>query len=161
MVYRVRQFIWAICAKLTEADYVFIDEYLNSRERALFMSLPKFEQAHSLNVARDVLEEAQKKNLYDELLIKAALLHDIGKINKGLNIYIKSILVIMDKLFPEFLKRFTWNKQVNAYYNHPEMAMELLEGEDGYIKYLIKNHHNYDVKEDEKLKILQYMDLKN
>lgn len=159
MIYRIKQFIWGITARINEDDKMLIDIYLDEHEKKMFYSLPTYEQAHSIRVAREVIRESKERGLYDIIVIKAALLHDIGKINTGLNIVTKSIMVIMDKLFPKFIKRLTFLDIVYAYYNHPEMALKYLNKHNEYIKYLIKNHHNYHINEDEKLVILQKADM--
>lgn len=161
MFYRIKQFFWAATAKLKEEDIKFASNYLNDYEKSLLFSLPVFEQAHSIKVARCVLEECLKRDSYDVLLIKAALLHDVGKANSSLNIVTKAILVIMDKIFSKTMKRLTFIKSVNAYYNHPEIALKYLDNTDEYIAFLIRNHHNYEIVWDEKLRILQEIDSKS
>lgn len=108
--------------------------------------------------------KSAENNLQEEIdiyLIKAAFLHDIGKINSGLNIVTKSILVIMDKLSPKLLTKLTRIKFVNTYYNHPEIAIGYLPEANDKVKYYIRNHHNYALNNDEKLKIIQKSDSKN
>lgn len=161
MFYRIKQFLWAATAKLKDEDKKFATEYLNDYEESLFFSLPVFEQVHSVKVAQGVLEECLKRDAYDVLLIKAALLHDIGKINTSLNIFTISILVIMDRIFPKGMKKLIFIKSINAYYNHPEIALKYLENTDEYIAFLIRNHHNYEIVWDEKLRILQKIDSKS
>lgn len=157
MFYRVKQFVWGITAKLSKEDINFIDSNLSKEEKNLFFLLPVYEQVHSVRVAQRVLKECKSKNLQDKMLIKAALLHDIGKINSGLNLITKSILVLADKMMPNLTRKLKRISFVDAYYNHPEIAMNYLGKEDKYIKYLIKNHHNSLI-DDEKLKILQTAD---
>jgi hypothetical protein len=118
-------------------------------------------QSHSVKVAREVLGESLKRDLYDIFLIKAALLHDIGQANMGLNIITKSIVVVLNRFFPGWTRRLSNIRFINAYFNHPEMAVDCLHMEHEYVKYLIRNHHNYGVKGDERLKILQLADSKN
>lgn len=161
MLYRVKQFIWSISAKVTDEDKRFVDGYLNSYERELFYALPTYEQRHSIKVGKYVLNACLEKGAYDIRVIKAALLHDIGKINSGLNIVTKSIMVILNRLIPEVLKNFKHRKIINAFYNHPEIAVSYLQDNDEYLKYLIRNHHNYSLKEDEILEILQKADSDN
>ncbi|MCX7883428.1 MAG: HD domain-containing protein [Caloramator sp.] len=161
MFYRVRQFITAAFKRLTKEDINFINQYLNSYEVQIFKKLPRYCQVHSVKVAKDALDESLKKNLYDIALIKACLLHDIGKINCGFNIFTNSIIVIIEKLLPSLLKRNKKIKIVNTYYNHPEIALNYIKDVDSYVKYLILNHHNYSLKEDERLNILQKCDCKN
>jgi hypothetical protein len=161
MLYRVKQFIWAATARLSINDITFINSYLNDYEKKIFSSLPTSIQNHSIKVSREVLEECLKWDLYDILLIKAALLHDIGQANRGLNCVTKSIIVIADKLFPSISRKCNKIGFVKAYYEHAEMALDVLYMEPEYIKFLIKNHHNYNIENDEKLKILQKADSRN
>lgn len=161
MLYRVRQFIWAATAKLTRDDLIFINGYLNEYEKKIFTSLPTSIQNHSIKVAREVLEECLKRDLYDMQLIKASLLHDIGQVNRGLNCITKSFMVIADKLFPRTSRKCSRIGFVKAYYEHAEMALDVLYIEPEYIKFLIRNHHNYNIQNDEKLRILQEADSRN
>lgn len=161
MLYRVKQFIWAATARLTSDDLIFINSYLDDYEKKLFSSLPASTQCHSVKVAREVIVECQKQKLNDIQLIKAALLHDIGQANMGLNCVTKSIMVIGDKLFPGALRRLNKISFVRAYYNHGEIALDALHMEAEYIKFLIRNHHNYDIQGDKGLNILQDADSKN
>lgn len=161
MLYRVKQFIWAATARLNRDDTLFINSYLNDYEKRIFSALPISAQNHSVRVAREVLEECLKWDLYDILLIKASLLHDIGQANRGLNCVTKSIMVISDRLFPSTSRKFNKIGFVKAYYEHAEMALDVLYMEPEYIKFLIKNHHNYHIQNDKKLKILQEADSRN
>ncbi len=161
LFYRVRQFIWAVTARLTGDDLIFIGSYLNDEEKKIFASLPISIQTHSVKVAREALEECQKQNLYDIQLIKAALLHDVGQAHTGLNPFTKSIMVLGSRLFPKFLRKLSKIRFVRAYYEHGEMALEILQAEPEYIKFLVRNHHNYNIQGDEKLKILQTVDSRN
>jgi hypothetical protein len=161
MLYRVKQFIWAATARLNRDDLIFIGSYLNDYEKNIFSLLPTSTQTHSVKVAREVLEECLKRDLYDIQLIKASLLHDIGQVNKGLNCVTKSIMVIADRLLPSTARKCSRVGFVKAYYEHAEMALDALSMEPEYIKFLVKNHHNYHIQNDEKLKILQSVDSRN
>lgn len=161
MFYRVRQFVWGLTAKITEDDRRFIETYLNYDETELFSMLPRHEQVHALKVARQILSESLEGEYYDIYLIKAGLLHDIGKIYCRYGVVKKSILVLMDKFFPKVLKKLQRLKCVEVYYNHAEIAVTYLEDEDNYLKYLIRNHHNYEIQNDAKLKLLHRIDSQN
>lgn len=160
MFYRVRQFFWVISANIKDDDRKFIDNYLNNNEKDLFYSQKISQQYHSIKVGKGVLEECLKKNLYDILLIKAALLHDIGKLNNDLNIFEKSTIIIISRLFPGLFKKLISFKRIRKYYNHPEVGIGYLNTDSEYLRFLIINHHNYSLKGDEKLKILQIIDSK-
>lgn len=158
MLYRVKQFFWGLTEKLKDEDRHLINRYLDEYESSLFYRLPRNEQVHSIKVVKEVILESKNKGINDNYLIKAAFLHDIGKIDSGLNIVIKSILVILNKVMPRIISKFTGFKSVNAYYNHPEIALSFLNNENERIKYYILNHHNYNLEQDEKLKIMQSAD---
>lgn len=161
MIYRVKQFIWGLTANVSREDINLVNEYLSEYERKLFFMLPRNEQVHSVKVAKEVINESEKLGIVDTSLIKAAFLHDIGKINSGLNIFSKSIMVILNRFIPKVLLKLTKLKAVNTYYNHPEIAISYIELEDEKVKYYILNHHNYDIKDDKRLKIIQNADSRN
>lgn len=166
-LYRIRQFIWSVTSKLTEEDRIFMQKHLNKVESELFYKLPVYEQKHSINVARDV------KSVYDnpssfkcdyekEKLIKAALLHDIGKAEFKLSVIDKGILVILNKVTKGNLKKLTNVKKIDCYYNHGERGYNILKkyGYDEEFLGLIKNHHNKNVHSNA-MDILKYCDDKN
>ncbi len=161
MLYRVKQFFKAMTAKITANEKNFIEFYLNEDERRLFYSLPEYEQAHCLRVAKDVLSNCRTNEEKQCVLVKAALLHDIGKLAGGLNIITKSIMVLLDKSMPGFVSRFKKFKMVDTYYNHPEKAFLYIKDQGDYFGYLIRNHHNYSMNGDEGLKLLQDADSRN
>lgn len=161
MIYRVKQFFWGLRAKISDEDRGLVYRYLDAGESDLFFRLPQNEAVHSVRVAREVISECLKYCIEDDIVIRAAFLHDIGKIDSGLNIFSKSIIVILNRVFPKQLKKLIGLKSVNAYYNHPEIAMGYLGEKEELLKYYILNHHNYDIKTDTNLKILQRADSTN
>ena len=101
---RVKQFYVNVTDKMTEKDYDYANEILNKKELELFMKLSKSEQKHSIRIAKDIEFIIDNNETDDEeilknrnLLMKSALLHDIGKITKRLNVIDKSIIVILNK----------------------------------------------------------------
>lgn len=148
---RVKQFYINVVDKMTEKDYDYIKEILNSKELELFMKLSKSEQKHSIRIAKDIEFSLDNKETYDEdilknrnVLIKSALLHDIGKITKRLNVIDKSIIVILNKLTKGKLKNIEKSKKIQCYYNHSRYGYEILKDEikDEIILDIVKNHHN-------------------
>lgn len=177
MFYRIKQFLWSITSKLNDDDRKFIKEQLSENEIELFNKLPVYEQKHSINVAKDVkklfkdrkneiaYDNIDLKNFtYDEeqMIIKAALLHDIGKSQIKLSILDKGILVILNKVTAGRLKKLKSNKKVDCFYNHGEIGRNILEkyGYDKEFLDIIKNHHEEDV-HNNALDILRYYDNKN
>lgn len=153
-IYRVKQFFKAISAKITAEDLNLINEYLNENEIQLFNRLPVYDKKHCINVARDIIKEVDEnefnknnKDITHNMLIKAALLHDIGKLYRTLNPIDKSILVLLDKATKGNLKNYKTIKKIHVYYNHGEEGYKLLKDKNYNNKFLevIKNHHNKEI----------------
>ena len=164
--HRIKQFYLSITDKVDEKDKIYINKYLNKEELNLFYKLSNSEQKHSIRVAYDVEYICNKRPLKIneiQILIKAALLHDIGKIYPKLNSIDKSLLVIFNKVTNGKLKKFNSLKKIDVYYNHPEKGYNLLKnkGYDSKFLYLIKNHHNENIEKDLYLDILKFCDDKN
>lgn len=157
--YRIKQFYWGITSKITLEDEKFIIKYLNRIELDLFNKLPIYDKVHCIKTAREV-EQISMKNY---TLIKAALLHDIGKTYTKFNLIDKSIMVLLDKITRSKIKRFSKIKKINVYYNHAEIGYNILKKYcyDERFLYFIKNHHNSDIIEDVELNILKKCDSKN
>jgi putative nucleotidyltransferase with HDIG domain len=163
-LYRVKQFYWAITSKVTLKDIDFISKYLNSREKELFNCLSTYEQKHSVNVARDVSKVCTKNNIKNDKLVKAALLHDIGKTHKRLNPIEKSLIVVIDNVSKGKLRKYKGIKKIDVYYNHGDKGYNILRNTGNYSErflYLIKNHHNEYIFGDKELDILRTCDSRN
>jgi hypothetical protein len=74
-LYRARQFFQALSANLDEEDWQVLRENLNPEELAAFGRMSAADQRHSLEVYYTLVREGKT---HPDLL-KAALLHDIGK----------------------------------------------------------------------------------
>jgi putative nucleotidyltransferase with HDIG domain len=163
ILYRIKQFIWAITANLNLQDKEFIKYYLTDYELKLFNKLPVYEKKHSIKVAYDIKKFCEKEKKYDKnFLIKLALLHDIGKICNALNVVQKCIMVILDKITAKKLSKFTKIKIIDTYYNHGLKGYYILKKYDYSYKflYLVKNHHN-NIEGNKELNILKIFDSKN
>lgn len=140
MRYRIKQFIRGIFARITSEDRAFIQIYLSQEEALLFQSLRVGEQRHSLNIAYNCLEESPN----NPVLIKAALLHDVGKINSNLTLIHKSLVVLVLKLpipegiLPGFIQKSLYYKR-----QHPNLGAEILEniGTEASVVFLTRHHH--------------------
>ena len=148
---RVKQFYVNVTDKMTEKDYDYANEILNKKELELFMKLYKSEQKHSIRIAKDIEFIIDNNETDDEeilknrnLLMKSALLHDIGKITKRLNVIDKSIIVILNKLTKGKLKSIKKSKKIQCYYNHGSYGYEILKDiiDDTVILDIVKNHHS-------------------
>ena len=147
---RVKQFYINATDLMTNKDYEYVKIHLNNEEYDLFKKILKSEQKHSVRIAKEI-EYTIENNLVDDvdiiqsknLLIKTALLHDVGKSRQKVNIIEKSIIVILNKLTKGNLKNFKKSKKIQCYYNHSEYSYILLKDiiKDDLILSIIRNHH--------------------
>lgn len=97
------------------------------------------------------------------LLLRAALLHDIGKIYRRLSLIDKSLIVLLNSISRGKIKKFSKNKKINVYYNHGRIGRELLEiiKCDENLIYLVEHHHDFQINNNLELNILKFYDRKN
>ncbi|MBD8047006.1 HD domain-containing protein, partial [Clostridium faecium] len=136
-IYRVKQFFKAITAKITEEDIEFFNRYLKPFEIELFNKLKVYDKKHCINVAKDIFEETKRISLNDydtNTLIKAGLLHDIGKVYRSLNPIEKSIVVILN-----FITGF------NIYLLMGSLTKRRLLKFLGVVLYLFNGYHILDL----------------
>lgn len=148
---RVKQFYINVTDKMSREDYKYVKSIISEEEFALFNKLLKSEQKHSVRIAKyidntidnNVVKEKEIIN-NKELLIKAALLHDVGKSRKTINVIDKSIIVILNKLTKGNLRNFEKSKKVKCYYNHSEYSYEILKdiNNEERLLNIIRYHHN-------------------
>lgn len=165
MLYRVKQFVWALISIFKEVDNELLDKYLREDEKLLFNKLKKSEKHHCIRVCNDCLLISKGMNLDTNKLARISLLHDIGKTEGSLNIIEKSILVIMNKLTGGYLiNKCSKYKKIDLYYNHPKKGVDILKRIGIYDEEFleaIENHHLEDVYDNKYLSILKECDDKN
>lgn len=156
-MYRVKQFIWACVAPLKSIDYNLLNRYLTKKEKRLFRQLKVSEQQHSIRVCNKALE--MNNNSYDidkGKMAKIALLHDVGKGSCSLNIFEKSIIVVLDKLTKGKIEEVN-NKKIDIYYNHPHESVKMLRKinkyDDEFLE-AIEKHHTKNHVDNKYLEIL-------
>jgi predicted HD phosphohydrolase len=74
---RLRQLYSALTARISLADQAVVMEILTSAEQQLFERMPVFDRRHTL----DVYYTLKRAGHTDQALLKAALLHDCGKVD--------------------------------------------------------------------------------
>ncbi|MDD4602056.1 hypothetical protein SDC9_11315 [bioreactor metagenome] len=161
MFKRVRQVAMALTAKITDTDRDFIDEHLSVPEKALFWDMNLPDQRHALNVAYTALHLAPRQlSINLEILVKSALLHDVGKIKGDVSTLDKIGTVIAHKILGQKVKR--WGRPgrgsklanvrhaVYTYFYHPKRSAELLNsiGEDPLIVEIVRKHHKAPAESD-------------
>lgn len=158
MLYRVKQFIWALTSIFKKTDYKYINKYLYNNEIKVFNSMKKSDIQHCVRVAKTIeksLEECNDKFYSDDKkkeMIRLGLLHDIGKSEYKLNCIEKSIIVILDKITKSKIIKYKQFKIVRNYYYHAEEGSYILKNlnnqySDEFL-YLVENHHDKNCKND-------------
>ena len=74
--YRLRQLSAALTARVSDADRALVAQALCPAELRLFERMPRYDQRHCLDVYRTLVAGGY----HDRPLLKAALLHDCGKV---------------------------------------------------------------------------------
>lgn len=145
---RIKQFVRGLFARLTKNDYTFIADYLTPEELELFKSLSRYDRKHGVNVGRYLAAHGAGLPL-----IRAGLLHDIGKTRcPELTLIRRSICVAIEAYKPTeaiVLAEKGKGKLARALYihqNHPELGAKLLEDldSDQYLIGLVRFHQEGD-----------------
>ncbi|HEU5100509.1 MAG TPA: hypothetical protein VFU22_15880 [Roseiflexaceae bacterium] len=97
--YRLGQLRAALTARLTPEDRAVAAAALSPNELRLFECMPRRDQRHCL----DVFRLLQRGGYQDPLLLRAALLHDIGKIDddgRPIPLLYYGVFVLLKRLAP-------------------------------------------------------------
>lgn len=145
--YRIWQFRQSFKPPLTQQDWDRIRLYLSPVEVALFIKMPVPDQNHSYRVFRSLVDGGE----LDEDLIKAGLLHDIGKGKHPLRRWERIIAVLVCGISPG--TALSWGKGVPEgfkrplviIHQHPDWGAELARQAGGseLLIWLIQNHEIY------------------
>jgi putative nucleotidyltransferase with HDIG domain len=171
LLYRFKQFWFAVASGMTIDDRNFARQYLNLKEAALFFSLPGFEQKHAVVVAGKMREGGKGvRGVEERKLIRLGLLHDVGKAAERLSIIDKSVLVIahrfLPKLYDGLAKRGEADKSASFYRkfyvhkHHGTIGAELLSkiGESTDIIAEVKSHDRPFSSHDIYMRLLDFAD---
>ncbi len=119
----------AFTAKITPADGQFVRSLLDADEQALFFGMDTTDQRHALDVAYTCLNMLQGENreVNRQLLLKAALLHDVGKKAGDLKLQDRISVVLLRRFVPALFYRLA-EKPGSPFHislHHPEIGMNL------------------------------------
>ncbi len=157
---------------ITPKDREFIEQHLNLKAQKLFWAMNEPDQRHVLNVAYTALRLADNySSINIDLLVKCALLHDVGKVKGDVSTVDKIITVIGDFFFQNQLRK--WGKQGRGskvanlrhafyiYFHHAAISAGMLReiGESPEMIDIIANHHKTPAENDPlELKLLRASD---
>ena len=146
--YRVWQFWQSLKRSPGEDDWVNVRSLLLAKELILFQQLPVPDQNHSLRVFRTL--QAQGEN--DPDLLRAALLHDVGKTSSPLRRWGKIYVVLVTALFPRKVKVWGEGKPtvlrrplvVIQHHSHWGADLARMAGSSSRVVWFIQNHELQD-----------------
>ena len=100
--YRARQFWNAALRPEIQVTNEAVLPYLTPAQLTLFRQMQPTEQVHAYKVLSHLVKAGQT----DPDLLRAALLHDVGKILSPLSIFDRVIIVLGKRLFPKAARRW-------------------------------------------------------
>ena len=110
MKQRIHQFVRALFGRLDAEEHRFVQSYLSPVEQKLFYHMHEADQYHAFRVALTAKELYKKHGCMDSdtyiLLIRCALLHDIGRVKGMANIWGKVLAVLAYRFVPSVVPYF-------------------------------------------------------
>jgi hypothetical protein len=101
---RMKQFAAAVAARVGDDERALLRDILTPNEQRLFARMPLFDQRHSL----DVYHTLARAGHDETALLKAALLHDCGKVDdngRPLPLVFYGIFVVLKRMVPALYTR--------------------------------------------------------
>jgi putative nucleotidyltransferase with HDIG domain len=154
MISRIKQFLAALTAGISDSDRRFVNGRLSAREQTLFWQMNLPDQYHAVKVAYTALAMAENKGDADKAILeRSALLHDVGKVKDDVSTADKIITVLAHKFMPQWARQ--WGRPGRGsrldnirhafyiYFHHAERSADMLEriGTDRRIVELVRKHH--------------------
>ena len=145
MIYRIRQFWYALRPKINSNELRWAQSILPTSAFSLFINQSMPEKRHALDVAKDLFLSHPN----DPNLLIAAFLHDCGKSQNALKLWERIYIVLLQKA-----PRKTWSLLLRSHsvlssplrtaQEHPIWGAEMARnaGLNEEIVQLILNHHN-------------------
>jgi len=134
MIYRFRQLVRALSGRMTAQEQEFVAGVLSAKELNLFRHMARFDRRHCLDVAQTLKRGGQP----DSILIKAALLHDAGKVGddgRPIPLLYYGMFVVLKKLAPGLYDRVAadgrgvlWPFAIHAVHEQRSAALALAAG---------------------------------
>jgi hypothetical protein len=124
--YRVRQFLRALTARISEEELKQIACVLTPSALTLFRSMTTQDQRHGL----DVYASLRRAGHTNPDLLTAALLHDVGKSAARLPPWQRAVIVLLERFAPRLLARLSygkpegWRRPFVVHTQHPEIGAQ-------------------------------------
>ena len=146
-MYRAQQFFRALSARLGPSAWAEVEALLTPAQVALFQRMPRYDQRHSLNVARTLRAAGHD---HPDLLV-AALLHDVAKSAGPLCLWHRVAIVLFKAFAPRWLAWLAreadqghWRYPFHMHRIHPEIGARWAEevGCSSLAVWLIAHHQS-------------------
>ncbi len=147
--YRVYQFFRSLLPRpLDDDDRRILEATLPSAGRALFATMSRNDQRHSLTVYRSL----RARGCEDADLLAAALLHDVGKGGGRVPLWARPPVVLLRRFAPETLERMSsapdlwWQRPFYYARRHAAIGADLAAqvGLSARAVEMIRTHHQPD-----------------
>lgn len=145
---RVRQFLAAVRASVSttahqHCETVILERHLNPSQRDLFREMSPIDRKHCLDVFNTLLQQGYS----DPDLLRAALLHDVGK--RGIQLWHRVAGVLLEAFWPTLLEKLAVNRPQSWLYGfyiyryHADLGAELAKrsGCSPSLVELVRRHH--------------------
>lgn len=147
--YRVWQFWRSLAPRpVDDADRAILNATLPPGGRSLFATMSRNDQRHSLTVYRAL----RARGCTDPDLMAAALLHDSGKGDGRVRLWVRPVVVLLRAFAPGLLDWLTrepaswWRRPLYNAWHHAEIGAQLAAsaGLSQRVVLLIRTHHQAD-----------------
>ena len=151
--YRINQFVHAKSSKMSYSDIEFVRRYLTKPEQVLFYRMRTFDQSHGVMMAHKCLDKCKNYKWVDEnILVRSALLHDVGKAFYNVSLLLRSIYVLLNKFNNgKFLSSIAKQnskilvlRKLYILKNHPAVGAKMLSDiiDEPEIIEVVNGHHS-------------------
>jgi len=145
VAYRVRQFVRALTAPLTDTGLKELAQVLTAPQRELFERMSPADRRH----ANEALEALQRRGSVPHDLVVAVLLHDAGKAAAPQPLWSRVATVLLERFAPRLLDRLSrspspgWRRTFAVQRQHAEIGAEwaAAAGCSALTVSLIRRHH--------------------
>lgn len=163
---RVRQTMLLVLAWWMPVDDELARAYLSDSEYNLYVRMSRAARQHHLRVLKQLLSAGHT----EKALLKAALLHDVGKIRYPFGLPEKVLVVLTKKAMPHYYKTWGekppqgWKRPFVVSRQHPQWSAEMAAavGTNPITLELIRRHQDKPITGDDStdhlLRLLQWAD---
>jgi hypothetical protein len=153
MRYRLRQFLAAVAGHITLDEHVLVVRLLDPGELRLFKRMPHFDQRHCLDVYHTLICAGHN----DPLLLRAALIHDCGKVadnGRAIPLLYYGLFVVIKRFAPSLYRRaadngrgFLWPFAVHTVHEQRAALLAEMVGSPPEVVAILRDYAAHRVNE--------------